>query len=623
MSGKSGAVKAGQAYAELSIKDRMSPALDAAKKRFESFAKGMAAAGAWVTAAGSLIVGGISAALAASIGMAGELQDMSDRTGVAADALSELAFAAELTGASLDSLEAALRGMSKFTFAVSKGNQSAAKTLSMLGISARDFLAATPTEKLGMIADGLAKIKDPSLRSALAMATLGKSGTALIPMLSNGSAGLQQMIDRAHRLGIVLDKDAVAKLDDLGDELSVLKAQGRASLFAVASALVGPLTQIVSLAQEAAAGVIEFTKNNAGLVRVVALLGVGLLLVGTAMVGIAGAAALAGMAMSGLSSALALASSAAAMFGSVVAALKVVLAPELLLIYGAVLLVATALGVGVYAWMAWTESGQAAASGTARAFEWLYGVVTTTIGGISDAIMAGDWGLAFEILVKSMEVVWLVGLQGFEIAWQGFVGFLSDSWTSAVGAIKMIFASILPTAVSVLDSIQQVIVSWVNAIAELLHLELRVDGIDALTKLNADVQQQATLRKQEIATETKTTIEANRKARDAKVAEAGAAVKTAREELDVLAKTAEERRAGQAAKARKPRDPSQDQGGGLVAPETAGGVLGTFSASVAGLLGRSSPDVNEHAKKTAENTGEMKDLLEELLGKADGGLVFE
>ena len=69
--------------------------------------------------------------------------------------------------------------------------------------------------------------------------------------------------------------------------------------------------------------------------------------------------------------------------------------------------------------------------------------------------------------------------------------------------------------------------------------------------------------------------------------------------------------------------PKGDAFSGAAIEAQPGGVMGTFSASVAGLLGRSTPDINDASKKTAENTGEMKDLLEELLGKASDGLVFE
>ena len=208
-------IKAGKAYAEISLKDRMSKGLDAAKAKFEAFARGMTAAGAMLSGAGALLLGGLGIGVDAAMRIGSELTDVSDRTGVATDALSALAAAAADSGASLSDVEAGLRGLAKFTLAVGKGGKQAAQVLDMLGISAEDFMQADQLGRLGMIADGLARIEDPALRTALAMAALGKSGTALIPMLAGGSQGLNELITNMHRLGVTFDKDAIAKADEM------------------------------------------------------------------------------------------------------------------------------------------------------------------------------------------------------------------------------------------------------------------------------------------------------------------------------------------------------------------------------------------------------------------------
>lgn len=624
MAGQSAApIKAGQAYATLSLKDRMSKGLDAAKARFESFARGMGASAAWLSASGSLILGGLGAGVAAAMSIGSELTDVSDRTGVATDALSALQAVAEDTGASLNDVEAAMRGLSKFTMQVAKGSKQAAQVLNMLGINADQFANSDAMGKLSLLADALAQIKDPAMQSALAMAVLGKSGTKLLPMLKDGSAGLQKMIDDMQRLGVVFDKDGIKKADEMERQFALLKKQFTATLFNIGVALAEPLTAFFKSLQEVVAGVIQFVKANTSLVRIVAVAGLVLFAAGALLLSFAAAAQLGAFVLGGFTAATTLATAALAAFGTVIGVVKALLAPELLIVYGVVLLLSAALIGGVAAWMSWTESGQNAAANVGRWFAWLLSVVTQTLGGIFDAIMAGDWSLAFAIGVQGMRILWLQEMAALTVGWQTFVGFFQDSWAGLVGSLKQIFASLLPGVVAVLTGIHDYLVAWANSIAQSLGLEIKFDGLDMLKDYNAQIQLDAQERRTQIATETKTQIDQNRKVRDAKITDARYAVRAAQDDLTDLTGKAKRARDDMAAKLR-PKVGTPNTGDMSAVEAKPGGVLGTFSASVAGLLGQSSPDIADAAKKTAENTGDMKDLLEDLLGKAEeGGLAFD
>jgi hypothetical protein len=244
--------------------------------------------------------------------------------------------------------------------------------------------------------------------------------------------------------------------------------------------------------------------------------------------------------------------------------------------------------------------------------------------GIFDAIMAGDWSLAFAIGVKGLEIVWLQVVAALQLYWLSFVGFFEDSWAGVVGGFKTLLASIGPSVVAMLDGLQRFIAAWATQIAQALGFEITFDGVDLLSDYNAEVQAGAQERRQQIADETRARLDANQKDRDSRMAAARYAVRAAQDDLTDLTGKAKRARDDMGKKAAKKTPiPRPDELGGGMLDVQPGGVLGTFSASVAGLLGRSSPDITDAAKKTAENTGEMKDLLEELLGKAGDGLVFE
>lgn len=600
-------VKAGEAYGELTLRDRMSAKLDAARERFMRFGQGMAVAGGATLA----IAGGAVAAMAgpvqAFVELGGALQDASDRTGVSAEELSALGFAADQAGVSLASLEGAMKGLAKLAFGASSGASAAAETLSALGVSAETFLAASPAERLSLVAEGLSRIEDPGLRSAVAMRALGRSGADLLPMLSQGAAGLDRMRAEAARLGVVLSGEDVAAADELGDSVAGLNAQAKALAFTVGASLVEPLTAGVGVLKEAAAVAIELAKNNKPLVLGFAALAAVGIVAGLAMLGLAGA----GFVLSGAITAV------TATFAAASAVVAFLASPIGMVVAGVVALTAVTIA-GVVAWARWTESGRSAVTYVTSLLGGLLDVGRRTFGGITDAIIAGEWTLALQVAVGGMLVVWRQFQAGLTVAWQTFIGYFSDSWVVLKNAVAFVLAGLPSLMIQPLAQMQQMVVGWANSIASALGFEVQFDGLDALRTLNDDLAASAKRDQVAIVRGAEDELERNRASRREAIAAAGNAVRDAQSDLDELREKAAFRRSQKAAAAAA-RVPSDSLGGfGLGGvPSMQGGVLGTFSGAVAGLLGRSTPDM----ARVAENTERAADLLEEIAGKE--GIAWE
>lgn len=171
------------------------------------------------------------------------IDDMSQRTGVSAETLGGLNYAAKQTDTSMESLQAGLVKQSKFMEALDSGSSSAAATLNRLGISADDLAGKTADERFLIFADRLSKIENVSERSAAAMAIFGKGAVDLIPLLSQGGDGIQGMIDRAEKLGLIMSNEDVKAAADFGDSLDELTLAGEMFLIKVVSPLVPMLTQ--------------------------------------------------------------------------------------------------------------------------------------------------------------------------------------------------------------------------------------------------------------------------------------------------------------------------------------------------------------------------------------------
>jgi len=103
--GLSSGIRAGAAYVELYTKDsRMVKGLQAAEKKLKAFGEGITSIGTRLAGLGAGVVTPLIGAAKVFSDMGGDLADMSQRTGVSVEALSELGFAAEQSGSDMETL---------------------------------------------------------------------------------------------------------------------------------------------------------------------------------------------------------------------------------------------------------------------------------------------------------------------------------------------------------------------------------------------------------------------------------------------------------------------------------------------------------------------------------------
>jgi hypothetical protein len=160
-----------------------------------------------------------------AISMAGQLNDLSSRTGETAGNLAILQRAFDNAGSSGEAVGPVINKIQRAIVEADAGTQKFVDAFSALGISMEEFKGKSPTEQLQVIAQALSKIEDPTLRSALAIDLLGKSGGELIPLLR--AMGIE--LDTARKqLGSYPEAiDLAAKaLDDIGDNFNAISKKG-------------------------------------------------------------------------------------------------------------------------------------------------------------------------------------------------------------------------------------------------------------------------------------------------------------------------------------------------------------------------------------------------------------
>ncbi|MBM4369837.1 MAG: hypothetical protein FJ102_26745, partial [Deltaproteobacteria bacterium] len=91
-------IRAGRAFVELGVSDKLSAGLRRAQKRLEAFGQGLRAVGVRMAGIGAAAVGSLLGAARHFATVGDDLEEMSQRTGVSVEALSELGYAAEIAG---------------------------------------------------------------------------------------------------------------------------------------------------------------------------------------------------------------------------------------------------------------------------------------------------------------------------------------------------------------------------------------------------------------------------------------------------------------------------------------------------------------------------------------------
>lgn len=197
-------------------------------KDFASEAQGVAQS---VGAPFAAVAGAVGFSLQSAVtgfAQAGDgLDKMSARLGISAVKLQEWSFAATHAGAAPEDLEDALKDLSEKIAEVAGGDTGdAAQLFSALGISVKDASGKIrpASDIFEELADAIQRNEDPVLRTKMAMVLMGDSGRKLIPMLSGGAQGLDDMAKQARDFGLVMNEDAVAAAAQMTDHMDDMKA---------------------------------------------------------------------------------------------------------------------------------------------------------------------------------------------------------------------------------------------------------------------------------------------------------------------------------------------------------------------------------------------------------------
>lgn len=574
--------------------------------------KGFTSVGGTLTSLGGklLNVKNLVMGLAASAGVgamvkgfadaAGNIDDITKRTGLAAEEIQGLSFAASMSGASIETVEAAIKKMQKAGVNTGRG-------------TFEDFLTA---------ADYIAKIENPAKRASEAMRIFGRAGTQLLPMFEGGAAGIEELRAEAERLGLVMSDEAVVAGAELGDTMDKLWISLTAVSNRIGATLAPMVIELSNRLIELIGTVSTFIEQNkewivltAKVAGVVAAVAAGVVVLGAVISGI-------GAVMTGIGAAI----------GVVGSILGAILSP--------IGLIVVALGGAAAAFVYFSDTGSSIIQFLSERFGQLLDYVLPIFNAIGTALRSGQWAEAANIAMLAVEQMVRVGMQPLYNLWTDLYTWIATAAIDAVTTIANVFAGI-PTAImnGFSTAITWLTGTWdrtVNSIAKsLLYLyslfDRSINYAEAAKQMDKDAASRAAQRQKDldaannkrsedltqanqaraefgegIKRGVRNQAEERKSQFDNRIKEIGTEIADSIERINAEAARQDAERAVMEPKVPPKVEPPPSPG--LVGDAIAAKTQGTFSGFGAGLFGGGTSALDRLAKDTAAQTKILSEI---------------
>jgi hypothetical protein len=558
-------IEAGRAYVELYIKNsKFLQGVNAINAQIRNTGTAFMKFGAMASAAGLAITGAFTAAARSFASFGDNLHKMSARTGASVEFLSEMKFAAEQSGASIEGLGEVLQKMNRRFGRVTAGAGSATQTgaVEELGLSLEKLKGLDAEGRFLAFADAMKNYGDNAAAAGLAQRIFGTGVDKLLPLIWEGRDGIEKLREEARKLGLTMGTEDANAAAAYTDAMNRLTSVLRAAWLKIGASVAPVLTELTNRLATGLGPLIQWIDKNRELVATAMKVGAGIAAVGAVLF-------TTGAAMVGLS--VAIASTV-----SVLTTMVGLLASPVFLATAAGI---AAIGYAAYelyqsghldAWIASVSDGLGSIADDFK----------TAWGGIADAIKAGDVELAMDIVAATLKVAWARVVKFWMDETQGF----RDWW----GELTVDIASIF------IDAVADMKLAWLDLVGLMespwmKQLAATVAGPFGIKLWNAAKNAPPRLRR---------SIEADRKAAQAALAGEGArrhfarrsGLGAAQSELDAAqdALNGLVKEAGEAAEhARRmgemgaPGLPAPDFAAPEFGPRQAAAVYGTLSSAAA------------------------------------------
>jgi hypothetical protein len=206
--------------------------IETAKKQGKDFASktekdiGVIATNAWVQLAEKVVQVGqkIAKVTLDLINYADKYGDLSAKYDISTQSLQEFEYIASQTGATLETV------LSTMTMMYNRAKEDD-EVFAKLGVSITDVNGNMKTMDtlFWEVKSALDAVDNSGDRSALMLEAFGRNAMSLGEFLRKDTAELQEMAEKAHELGIILENETIESAGSFNDKLDELKLQGQSA----------------------------------------------------------------------------------------------------------------------------------------------------------------------------------------------------------------------------------------------------------------------------------------------------------------------------------------------------------------------------------------------------------
>ncbi len=250
-------------------KDQASPVLKGISGKLQAMSKQCRMAGMAMTAMGTVIVGGMTKMTLSYAKAGDQVAKLAKKTGFTTEMLSKLRYAAEISGASLDTLAKGVKRMAKTIVDASEGMATYIRSFDRIGLSAEALMKQNPEEQFRTIALAIAGLENATMRAATAQDIFGRAGTELLPLLAEGADGIEALMQKAEELGIVFDAEAAAAAERFNDSILTLKTSFMGFGAVLAENLTTVLPDLIEKMTDIITGIKDWTEKHPGLTKAI------------------------------------------------------------------------------------------------------------------------------------------------------------------------------------------------------------------------------------------------------------------------------------------------------------------------------------------------------------------
>lgn len=187
------------------------------------------------------------------------LNDLSARTGIGVEALQGYGLAAKLAGVDVGEFGSTVQ---KLTVNIGKADPGGAfdKSLKGIGLTLEQLRGLAPEQQFSEIGEAISRLPTAADRAAASVEIFGKQGAALAPLFREGAASLEELRQRAERLGIIVSETQINNVAAMNDAFDLV----RATVDGIIGQVIGNLAPAVTKVLEDLLRFVETYEDAAG-----------------------------------------------------------------------------------------------------------------------------------------------------------------------------------------------------------------------------------------------------------------------------------------------------------------------------------------------------------------------